>query len=94
VAGRFIDRQFSREHRRLDVELAYASVVCAGASRTARGIAGQGGTLSKILRAGAVAIAASPAKQGCRGSQERPRRPDALRSAREMHGKPLRSGDA
>lgn len=39
--------------------LASASVARAGASRTARGIAGQGGTLSKILRAGAVAIPAS-----------------------------------
>ena len=46
--------------------LVHASVACAGASRTARGIAGQGGTLSKIPRAGAVAIAASPAKQGWR----------------------------
>ena len=36
-----------------------ASVVCAGASRTARGIAGQGGTLSKILRAGAAAVTSS-----------------------------------
>jgi len=47
--------------------LASASVACAGASRTARGIAGQGGTLSKILRAGAVAIAASPTKYGLKG---------------------------
>jgi hypothetical protein len=44
--------------------LAHASVACAGASRTARGIAGQGGTLSKILRAGAVAITASLTKYG------------------------------
>ena len=44
--------------------LACASVACAGASRTARGIAGQGGTLSGILRAGAVAITTSPARYG------------------------------
>ena len=42
----------------------HASAACADASRTARGIAGQGGTLSKILRAGAVAIAESPTKYG------------------------------
>ncbi len=34
------------------------------APRPARGSAGQGGTLFKILRAGAVAIAASPTKYG------------------------------
>jgi glyoxylase-like metal-dependent hydrolase (beta-lactamase superfamily II) len=42
----------------------------------------------KIPRAGAVAITESPAKQGWRRSQERPRRPDSVRSAREMHIKP------
>jgi hypothetical protein len=46
------------------VDLPHASVGCAGASRTARRIAGQGGTLSKVPRAGAVAIAASPTKYG------------------------------
>ena len=44
--------------------LEYASVVCAGASRTAGGIAGHGGAMFKITRAGAVAIAESPAKHG------------------------------
>ena len=66
--------------------LASASVACAGASRTARGIAGQGGTLSKILRAGAVAIAASPTKYGLKGiagAAETPAR--ATERARDAH---------
>ena len=57
------------------MELACASVACAGASRTARGIAGQGGTLSKIPRAGAVAIPASPTQyelKGIAGAAETP----------------------
>ena len=67
--------------------LASASVACAGAS-TARGIAGQGGTLSDP-RAGAVAIPASPTKYGLKGSQERPDARTRRGAAREMHVKPL-----
>ena len=66
--------------------LAHASVACAGASRTARGIAEQGGTLSKIPRAGAVAIPVSATKYGLKGiarAAETPAR--ATERARDAH---------